>query len=386
MQVLYSVCVVSVLWFAVGYSLAFTDGPLVALIGGLGKAFLAGVTPASTVETFTKGVVIPEYAFAMFQMSFAAITPALIVGSFAERVRFPAVAAFIPLWSLLVYLPIAHMVWFWGGPSDPTGPSGFIFSLGALDFAGGTVVHINAGIAGLVGALFVGRRIGYGRDHMPPHALTMTFIGAALLWVGWFGFNAGSALEVGGTALLAMLNTFLATAAAALSWIAVEWTFRGKASLLGGLSGAIAGLVAVTPAAGFAGPGGALALGLAAGAFCFYCCTGLKNRFGYDDTLDVFGIHCTGGVLGAIATGVLAWPALGGSGVWDYATDSVGAFDPLSQVTAQALAVCITLLWSGSLSYLLFLAIDRTLGLRVSKDQEREGLDLADHGERAYNY
>ncbi|MEZ5926236.1 MAG: ammonium transporter [Hyphomicrobiaceae bacterium] len=387
MQVFYAFSAVSVIWVLYGYSLTFTGGSAGSVIGGFSKAFLAGVGPAALAETFSKGVYIPELAFVAFQMTFAAITPGLIVGSIAERMRFPAVALFVPLWSTLVYMPIAHMVWFWGGPSAAAEPAGYLYSLGALDFAGGTVVHINAGIAGLIGALMVGKRIGYRSEAMAPHSLTMTLIGASLLWVGWFGFNAGSALEANGTAALAVINTFVATAAAALSWLAVEALVTGRGSLLGIVTGAVAGLVAVTPAAGLAGPGGALMLGLLAGGVCFYFCSAFKNRLGYDDALDVFGVHCVGGILGAIGTGIVAAPALGGTGLWDYAADSPAAgYDIAGQTLIQIKAVVVTLIWSGIGSALIFKLVDMVVGLRVETDEEREGLDLVDHGERAYNY
>ena len=340
MQVFSCVCIVCIIWVIYGYSMAFTEGGAFnAFVGGFSKAFLAGVTPESNVETFTNGVVIPEYVYICFQMTFASITPALIVGAMAERMKFSAVVLFIALWVTFVYFPIAHMVWYWAGPAamvaaarplpQPaadakaaaetaldavTANAGLAFQWGALDFAGGTVVHINAGIAGLVGALVVGKRVGFGREAMPPHSLTMTLIGASLLWVGWFGFNAGSALEASGTAALAMINTFVATAAAALAWMLAEKIFKGKPSLLGAASGAVAGLVAVTPASGFAGPMGAIVLGLVAGFVCIFFCSAIKNALGYDDALDVFGVHCIGGIIGAIGTGFLAAPSLGGTG------------------------------------------------------------------------
>ena len=414
MQVFYTVCVVCVIWVLYGYSLAFTEGTVAnGLFGGFGKAFLSGVTPESNVETFTQGVVIPELAFICFQMTFAAITPALIVGGMAERMKFSAIALFIPLWVTFVYFPIAHMVWYWAGPeaiagaakaiadaaADPAkkqaaetalaaaqSNAGLAFQWGALDFAGGTVVHINAGIAALVGALLVGKRVGYGKEAMPPHSLTLTLIGGALLWVGWFGFNAGSALEAGGTAALAMTNTFVATAAAALAWLVVENMAKGKPSLLGAVTGAVAGLVAVTPAAGFAGPMGAIVLGIVAGVVCFIACSAIKNALGYDDALDVFGVHCIGGIIGAIGTGFLAAPFLGGTGVFDYTLGKVGDYDMITQVITQIKAVCLTLVWSG-VGTLVLLGIVRVVtGLRPAPDQEREGLDLVDHGERAYNY
>ncbi|MEZ5773531.1 MAG: ammonium transporter [Hyphomicrobiaceae bacterium] len=387
MQVLYSTAVVCIIWVFYGYSLAFTNGgSLNSFIGGFDRLFLAGVGLESNLETFTKGVVIPEYVFIVFQMTFAAITPALIVGAMAERIRFAAIALFIPLWVTFVYFPMAHMVWFWGGPSAYGDPAGFIFSLGAVDFAGGTVVHINSGIAALVGALLIGRRVGYRSELMAPHSLTMTLIGGGLLWVGWFGFNAGSALEASSGAVLAMLNTFVATAAASLGWILMEVVRGHKPSLLGAISGVVAGLVAVTPAAGLAGPVGAICLGFLAGAICFLACTSLKNRLGYDDSLDVFGVHGVGGIVGAIGTGIVAAPALGGTGIFDYATGAVADYSIIGQVLAQAKAVIVTVIWSGIGSLALFKLVDLVVGLRVATEEEREGLDLSGHGERAYNY
>ncbi|MFO7310322.1 MAG: ammonium transporter, partial [Pseudomonadota bacterium] len=369
-QVFSIVCMVSLVWVIYGYSLAFTDGgALTSFVGGFSKMFLSGVNADSTADTFTAGVVIPEFVFICFQMTFACITPALIVGSFAERMKYPALMLFILLWVTFVYFPMAHMVWF----SD-----GYLFSLGALDFAGGTVVHINAGIAGLVGCLVLGKRIGYGKEPMPPHSLTMTMIGGSLLWVGWFGFNAGSNLEATGGAALAMVNTFLATAAAALAWQFVEWAAKGKPSLLGTVSGAVAGLVAVTPAAGLIGPMGSIVLGIVAGVICFYASTTIKNALGYDDSLDVFGIHGVGGIIGSIGTGILVSPALGGVGVDDY---SMGG-----QVWVQTVAVIVAIAWSGIGSFILYKIVDAIVGLRATPEQEREGLDVADHGERAYNY
>lgn len=362
---------VSILWVFYGYSLAFTSGPgsLGAIIGGFGKAFLAGVSNETTADTFTKGVAIPEMSFLAFQLTFAAITPALIVGAFAERMKFSAIMLFTGLWLTFVYLPIAHMVWF---------SEGYLFKLGALDFAGGTVVHINSGVAGLVGALLVGKRIGYGRDLLAPHSLTLTFVGACLLWVGWFGFNAGSNLEATGGAALALLNTIVAPAAAGLAWMTAEAFSKGKPSLLGIASGAVAGLVAITPAAGLAGPMGSIVLGLVVGVVCFYAVTGVKNALGYDDALDVFGIHGVGGMVGAIGTGIVAAPSLGGYGVGEY---SIGG-----QVWTQIIAVVVTILWTGIGSLILYKLVDLVVGLRVTPEAEREGLDLADHGERAYNY
>jgi Amt family ammonium transporter len=408
MHVFYSVCVVILIWVIYGYSLAFTGGS--GIIGGLSKAFLSGVTLDSKAATFSVAVAIPEYVYIAFQMTFAAITPALIVGAFAERIRFSAVVLFIPLWVTLVYFPIAHMVWYWAGPDAidaaakalavaapdakaaaqasldaVMADAGLIFSWGALDFAGGTVVHINAGIAGLVGALLLGKRVGYGRDLLSPHSLTLTMVGAALLWVGWFGFNAGSNLEASGGALLAMMNTFVATAAAALSWMLVEWAAKGKPSLLGVLSGVVAGLVAVTPAAGYAGPMGAIVLGLIAGAVCFFFCTTVKNAMGYDDSLDVFGIHGVGGIIGALMTGILVNPSLGGTGVMDYTTGAIGEYVLSTQMIAQIKAVVLTIVWSGVGSAIIFKLIDVIVGLRVPLESEREGLDLTEHGERAYS-
>lgn len=372
MQVFAVFSLVAILWVAYGYSLAFTsggEGLLGGVIGGFSKAFLAGVTGDSTADTFTAGVAIPEFTFIAFQLTFAAITPALIVGAFAERIKFSAVMLFTALWVTFVYFPMAHMVWF---------SEGYLFALGALDFAGGTVVHINSGVAGLVGALLVGKRIGYGRDLMAPHSLTLTFVGACLLWVGWFGFNAGSNLEATGGAALALLNTIVAPAAAGLAWMVVEDMGKGKASLLGIASGAVAGLVAITPAAGLAGPMGSILLGLVAGAACYFAVTAVKNALGYDDALDVFGIHGVGGIIGAIGTGIVAAPSLGGTGAEDY---SIGG-----QVWIQFVAVVVTLIWTGIGSLILFKIVDLITGLRVTQDAEREGLDLADHGERAYNY
>jgi Amt family ammonium transporter len=358
-------------------------------------------------------VVIPELAFVCFQMTFAAITPALIVGAMAERMKFSAIAVFIPLWVTFVYFPMAHMVWYWAGPEAVVGAAkaiadagadaakkqaaeaalaavqanaGLAFQWGALDFAGGTVVHINSGIAALVGALMVGKRVGYGKEAMPPHSLTLTLVGGALLWVGWFGFNAGSALEAGGTAALAMCNTFVATAAAALAWLLAENIAKGKPSLLGAVTGAVAGLVAVTPAAGFAGPMGAIVLGLVAGVVCFIACSAIKNALGYDDALDVFGVHGVGGMIGAIGTGILAAPLLGGTGVFDYTLGKVGDYDMAAQVITQIKGVLLTIVWSGLGTFILLGIVRVVIGLRPATDQEREGLDLVDHGERAYNY
>ena len=386
-QVFVIFCLISVLWAIYGYSMAFgtPGGSLNSFIGGFGKAFLKGVTPDSVVETFSKGVVIPELVFMVFQLTFAAITTALVVGGFAERIKFSSLLVFSVLWFTFSYLPMAHMVWFWGGPSAYGDPAGFVFSKGALDFAGGTVVHINAGMAALMGAIVIGKRVGYPKTAMPPHSLTMTMIGASLLWVGWFGFNAGSNLEATGTAVLAMVNTTLATAAAALSWMFAEWLFKGKPSLLGATSGAVAGLVAVTPAAGFAGPMGAIVLGLVVGLVCLWSVSVLKKMFGYDDTLDVFGVHAIGGIVGAIGTGIVVSPALGGTGVFDYATGKVAEFSMSAQVISQLWGVGTAVVWSGVVSFVLFKVIDMVMGLRVSEEAEREGLDIAEHGEKAYN-
>jgi ammonium transporter, Amt family len=368
-QVMAIFCMISILWAVYGYSLAFGDGgSLNWMIGDLSKMFLAGITADSTAATFTDGVVIPELVFVAFQLTFAAITVALITGGLAERVKFSALMVFGALWFTFSYLPITHMVWATGG---------YLFEAGDLDFAGGTVVHINAGIAALVGAIVLGKRIGYGRDPMPPHSLPMTMIGASLLWVGWFGFNAGSNLEATGGAGLAFINTILATAAAGMAWMVTEWMLRGKPSMLGLASGVVAGLVAVTPAAGLVGPMGAIILGGVAGAVCLWGVTGLKKALGYDDSLDVFGIHGIGGIIGAIGTGIFVSPALGGVGVDGY---TMGG-----QVVTQATGVLITIVWSGVVSFVLFKLIDMTMGLRVSEEEERQGLDTASHGERAYN-
>ena len=388
-QVLMIVCIAALVWVSWGYSLAFTSGN--PFIGGLSKVFLKGVDGTTLAATFTNGVYLPEYVFVIFQMTFACITPALIVGAFAERVKFSGLMLFSALWLTVVYFPIAHMVWYWAGPDFlPTTPGdyGLLWGWGALDFAGGTVVHINAGIAGLVGCLMIGKRVGFGKEAMPPHSLVMTMIGASLLWVGWFGFNAGSNLEANGVTAVAFINTFVATAAAALSWLLVEQVIKGKPSLLGAVTGAVAGLVAVTPASGFAAPMGAIILGLVVSPVCFLFVTTIKNKLGYDDSLDVFGVHCIGGIIGAIGTGILADPALGGQGFFDYTVMPavVGTYDMAGQVITQIKAVGVTLLWSGIGSAILFFIVDKTLGLRPSAEAEREGLDLSEHGERAYNY
>ncbi len=368
MQTTLITALVMVIWVVYGYSFAFGGGTS-PYWGGFGKLFLAGVTMDSTAATFTDGVVLPEYVFIAFQMTFAAITPALIIGSFVERVKFKAVLLFMALWVTFSYFPIAHMVW---------DGAGLIFNLGALDFAGGTVVHINAGIAALVGALVIGPRIGYGKDMMAPHSMTLTLVGAAILWVGWFGFNAGSNLESNGGAALAMINTFTATAGAILAWSALESMLRGKASLLGAASGMVTGLVAVTPAAGSIGPVGAIVLGAIASGICYYFVSVVKNKFGYDDSLDVFGIHGIGGIVGAIGTGIFTAPSLGGIGGDDYSM--------MGQTLIQAEAVGITIIWCGVVSFVLYKLVDMTVGLRVDKDDEMQGLDLTTHGESAYHY
>jgi Amt family ammonium transporter len=385
MQVFTITSVVMIIWVFYGYSLAFTPGN--AFVGGLSKMFLSGVDLTTLTETFTKGVAIPELVFVVFQMTFACITPALIVGAFAERVKFSALILFVILWVTFIYFPIAHLVWFWGGPSAYSDPTGLIFSFGAIDFAGGTVVHINAGIAGLVGALMIGKRSGYKKDLMAPHSMTLTMVGASLLWVGWFGFNAGSNLEANAYAVLAMINTFVATAAAAVTWIVLESLLRGKASMLGAVSGAVTGLVAVTPAAGFAGPMGAIVLGIVATFVCYFFVSVVKNAFDYDDSLDVFGVHCIGGIIGALGTGILVNPALGGAGIVDYSTAdfAAGYAGTATQLLAQAKGVLVTLLWSGIGSAILYKIVDLIIGLRPTADAEREGLDLTSHGEAAYH-
>jgi ammonium transporter, Amt family len=389
MQVFMIVSVASLVWVSWGYSLAFTSGN--AFIGGLDKAFLQGVSGATYAATFSNNVYLPEFVFVVFQMTFACITPALIVGAFAERVKFTSLILFVVLWLTVIYFPIAHMVWYWAGPDflpDAPTDTGLLWGMGALDFAGGTVVHINAGIAGLVGCLILGKRIGFGREATPPHSLVMTMIGASLLWVGWFGFNAGSNLEANAVTAVAFINTFVATAAAAVSWALCEQLRHGKPSLLGAVSGAVAGLVAITPASGFAHPMTAILLGLVVSPICLAFVSTIKNKLGYDDTLDVFGIHGVGGIVGAIGTGIVADPALGGQGFFDYTVFPavVGSYDMAAQVVTQLKAVGITLLWSGIGSAVLFILVDKTLGLRPTADEEREGLDLAEHGERAYNY
>jgi Amt family ammonium transporter len=393
MQVMMIFSVVTVLWFIYGYSLAFTEGG--AFFGGLDRLFMKGMTPDSPGATFSKGVVIPELVFACFQASFAAITCGLIVGSFAERIKFSALMLFIVLWFTFSYVPMAHMVWFWPGPDaftdaaaaeKATAVSGWLFQKGALDFAGGTVVHINAAMAGLVGAFLVGKRVGLGRESMAPHSLTLTMVGASMLWVGWFGFNAGSALEANGSAALAFGNTLLATAAAVVSWSFAEWILKGKPSMLGAASGAVAGLVAITPAAGFVGLMGGLVIGLLAGVICLWGVNGLKRLLGADDSLDVFGVHGVGGILGALLTGVFASPSLGGTGIYDYVANAVAPeYSIGGQVWIQLQAVLTTVIWSGLVAFIAYKAVDMVIGLRVTEEEEREGLDISSHGESAYH-
>ena len=393
MQVFVTFSLLAVLWVVYGYSLAFTEGN--DFFGGFSKMFLAGVTTESAAATFSKGVYIPELMFVVFQMTFAAITPALIIGAFAERMKFSAVLLFMVLWFTFSYLPMAHMVWYWDGPDAYVDAkaaevaathAGWLFQKGAIDFAGGTVVHINAGIAGLVGAYMLGKRIGYGKEAMTPHSATMTMVGAALLWVGWFGFNVGSNLEANGLAGMAFVNTFVATASATLSWMFLEWMFKGKPSMVGAASGAVAGLVAITPACGFVGPVGAIALGAIAGALCLWGVSGLKKLLGADDSLDVFGVHGVGGIVGALGTGIFASPALGGGGVYDYVANKVGDFDMMAQLTSQAWAVGTCIIWSGVVAFIAFKIVDLIVGLRVTEEEEREGLDTSSHGESAYHY
>ena len=400
MQVMVTFSLIVVLWFLYGYSLAFTEGN--DFIGGLDRLFMNGVwdNVAGTfanAATFSKGVAIPEIVYAAFQATFAGITCCLIVGSFAERIKFSAMLAFMVLWFTFSYLPIAHMVWFWMGPDAYTSAdvvdavnakAGLLWQWGALDFAGGTVVHINSAVAGLVGAFMVGKRIGYGKESMAPHSLTLTMVGSALLWVGWFGFNAGSALEANGVAGLAFVNTFIATSAAVLSWSAGEALHKGKASMLGAASGAVAGLVAITPACGNVGIGGALIIGLIAGFVCLWGVTGLKKMIGADDTLDVFGVHGVGGILGALLTGVFNSPNLGGPSFpadwFTVAAVTPDAYSIAAQVLVQAKAIGVTIVWSAVVALIAYKLVDLTIGLRVSEEEEREGLDISSHGESAY--
>ncbi|NUZ04184.1 ammonium transporter [Piscinibacter koreensis] len=398
MQVFVTFSLIVVVWCVYGYSLAFTEGN--AFFGGFDRLFMKGLfNPADGTyamgATFSKGVVLPELLFMAFQATFAAITCCLIVGAFAERMKFSAVLLFMVLWFTFSYAPIAHMVWYWMGPDAYTtaavademnSKAGFIWQMGALDFAGGTVVHINAAVAGLVGAYMVGKRIGYGREAFTPHSLTLTMVGAALLWVGWFGFNAGSALEASSGAVLAFINTLSATAAAVLAWCLGEAMLKGKASMLGAASGAVAGLVAITPACGNVGFMGAIVIGFIAGFACLWGVRGLKRLLGADDSLDVFGIHGVGGIVGALLTGVFNNQALGGPGlVGDWVTGTVSSTPILAQVWIQLKAVLLTVVWSAVVSLIAYKIVDVVIGLRVSEEDEREGLDISSHGETAYH-
>ena len=392
MQVFVVFSLISVLWVVYGYSLSFTEGG--NFLGTLDKLFLKGVTPDSVAATFSKGVGISELAYVVFQGAFAAITCGLIVGAFAERAKFSAILAFMILWFTFSYIPMAHMVWYWAGPDayldaaagEAAGKTaGFLFQKGALDFAGGTVVHINAGIAGLVGALMLGKRIGYGTSAMAPHNLAMVMMGASLLWVGWFGFNVGSGLEANGFTGMVFANTILATAAAALAWSFAEWIHRGTPTMLGAASGAVAGLVAITPACGWVGPMGAIAIGLVAGLVCLWAVASLKQKLGYDDSLDVFGVHGVGGIVGALLTAVFCSPALGGTSVYDYVANAVAEYSIGAQFKAQLIGVVVSLVWSGVVAAIAFKIVDLVVGLRVAEDEERQGLDTVSHGERAYN-
>ncbi|KAF4529880.1 hypothetical protein B566_EDAN018179 [Ephemera danica] len=398
MQVMVTFSMIVVLWCLYGYSLAFTEGN--AFIGGLDRLFLKGMFDPATgafamAATFSKGVVIPELLFCAFQATFAGITCCLIVGAFAERIKFSAVLLFCALWFTFSYAPIAHMVWYWMGPDAyaakevveaMNGKAGYLWNMGALDFAGGTVVHINAAVAGLVGAYLVGKRVGYGREAFVPHSMPLTMVGASLLWVGWFGFNAGSALEAGNSAVLAFMNTFSATAAAVLAWCLGEAMMRGKASMLGAASGAVAGLVAITPAAGNVGLMGAIVIGFVAGFACLWGVHWLKRKLGADDALDVFGVHGVGGIVGALLTGVFNTQDLGGPGmVTDWVTVTVGSNAIGAQVWTQLKAVLLTIVWSGVVSFGAYKVVDMTIGLRVTEEEEREGLDISSHGETAYS-
>jgi ammonium transporter, Amt family len=397
MQVFVGFSLVTVLWCVYGYSIAFTSGN--PFFGGFSRLFLNGTFDSakgvfSLGATFSKATPMYELVFVAFQATFAAITCCLILGSIVERIKFSGVLLFIVLWFTFSYLPVAHMVWFWDGPDAYTSAAaadmanadaGLIWQWGALDFAGGTVVHINSGVAGLVGALVLGKRVGYGKEAMSPHSLTMTMIGASMLWFGWFGFNAGSALEANGSAALAFMNTYLATACAVLSWMGVEWLLKGKPSMLGAASGAVAGLVAITPAAGNVGIPGAFVIGLLVGAVCFWGCTGLKKMIGADDALDVFGVHALGGIFGALMTGIFNDPTLGGPGlVTDWVMGTVGYPGRMAQFIIQAKAVGLVFVWTAVVAFISFYIVKLTVGLRVSEEDEREGLDISSHGERAY--
>ena len=391
MQVFMIVSIAGLLWATYGYSLAFTGGS--PFIGGFGKVLMAGVTSGTYAATFSNNVYIPELTYFVFQMTFAMITPALFIGAFAERIKFTPLMIFVVLWSTFVYYPIAHMVWYWAGPdflAGQPGDWGYLYGKGALDFAGGTVVHINAGIAGLVGCILLGKRLGFGKEATPPHSLTMTMIGASLLWVGWFGFNAGSNLESNGVTAVAFVNTMLATCAAAVSWAVIEQVVHKKPSMLGAATGAVAGLVAVTPASGLGAPMTSIVLGLVVSPICFFFVSTVKSKFKYDDTLDVFGVHCVGGIVGALGTAIVASPALGGQGVFDYtvfpAAFDASTYNITNQLIIQVQAVLITLVWSGLGTAIIWFVLDKTMGMRISEEGEREGLDIADHGERAYNY
>ncbi|MEO5938586.1 MAG: ammonium transporter [Sphingomonas sp.] len=397
MQVFMIVSIAALVWVCWGYTMAFTSGgsgALAPFVGGFSKLFLGGVSGTTYATTFSNNVYIPEFAFVSFQMTFACITPALIVGAFAERVKFTPLMIFMVAWLTIVYFPVAHMVWYFAGPDflpDAPTDAGWLWGKGALDFAGGTVVHINAGVAGLVGCLVIGPRLGFNKEPMPPHSLTMTMIGASLLWVGWFGFNAGSNLESNGVTAVAFINTFVATAAAAVSWALVEQIVHKKPSLLGAVTGAVAGLVAITPASGFATPISSIILGLIVSPVCFLFVTKVKQALKYDDSLDVFGVHCIGGIVGALATAIVADPKLGGQGFFDYTKFPAVAVTPeaysiSSQLVTQLIAVTTTLFWSGLVSFVLFMVLKYTIGIRPSADVETEGLDINEHGERAYNY
>jgi len=387
-------CVVAVLWVIYGYSVAFTAGN--PFWGSWDKVFMLGEDPATAVAaTFSKGQYLPDFVYCMFQLTFAAITVALICGGFAERFKFSAMILFAILWFTFAYLPVAHMVWYWDGPDayttvkaaeEANNHAGFIFQKGALDFAGGTVVHVNSGIAALVCALMLGKRNGYGKVQMAPHSVMMTAIGTGMLWMGWFGFNAGSALEANGGAGIAFFNTLFGTATAGVAWALTEWIFKGKPSLLGICSGIVAGLVAITPAAGYVGPVGAFVTCAIAGVLCFFAVTKVKAWLGYDDSLDTFGVHCIGGIIGSLGTGMFVNPKFGGTGVYDYVANKVGDFDAMAQIVSQLWDIGIVLVWSGGVAFLIMLVLKFTIGIRASDEAQEEGLDLADHGEKAYNY
>jgi Amt family ammonium transporter len=387
-------CVIAVLWVIYGYSVAFTAGG--PFWGSLDKLFMLGEDPATAVAaTFSKGQYLPDFVYCMFQLTFAAITVALIAGGFAERFKFSAMILFAILWFTFAYLPVAHMVWYWDGPDayttakaaeEANAHAGFLFQKGALDFAGGTVVHVNSGIAALVCALMLGKRNGFGKVSMAPHSVLMTAIGTGMLWMGWFGFNAGSALEANGGAGIAFFNTLFGTATAGVAWALTEWIFKGKPSLLGVCSGIVAGLVAITPAAGYVGPVGAFVTCAIAGVVCFFAVTKVKAWLGYDDSLDTFGVHCIGGIIGSLGTGTFVNPKFGGTGVYDYVANKVGDFDAAAQIVSQLWDIGITLVWSGGVAFVILLVLKFTIGIRASDEAQEEGLDLADHGEKAYNY